>query len=333
LENVSIFYKAFYFITGYGHECVIIFFVLSGYFVGSAFHRGFPTDNLGNHITNYAINRMVRLWVVLVPALILTLVLDYIGLAMTADKSIYALNSPYFPFLPNSNDRSFLTLLGNLFFVQTIEVPTFGSDGPLWSLANEFWYYLLFPILYLLFVKGISVVKKILMFVAGALILTWLMSRSNTIAEGFLIWLMGFGAYMTSWKPNWLLRLVFFGCFAATLVVMRIMELPYEKNLVLGVFTALVVISIRDVKLKRMHFITDFIAKISYTLYLVHLPIVVFLAATFFYGRPLKDDFYDFLIFCVQVIVIVGISYLFYYMFERNTDRVRRYVKGVLGKS
>src|SRR6202030_1593882 len=36
--------------------------------------------------------------------------------------------------------------LGNLFFVQTILCRTFGSNGPLWSLANEFWYYVLFPL-------------------------------------------------------------------------------------------------------------------------------------------------------------------------------------------
>ena len=38
-------------------------------------------------------------------------------------------------------------LIGNYAFLQGIYVPTFGSNGPLWSLANEFWYYIAFPFL------------------------------------------------------------------------------------------------------------------------------------------------------------------------------------------
>ena len=37
-------------------------------------------------------------------------------------------------------------LFSNIFFLQGIYTPTFGTDGALWSLANEFWYYLLFPL-------------------------------------------------------------------------------------------------------------------------------------------------------------------------------------------
>lgn len=32
-------------------------------------------------------------------------------------------------------------------FLQTRFTPVFGSNGPLWSLFNEFWYYVLFPAL------------------------------------------------------------------------------------------------------------------------------------------------------------------------------------------
>jgi peptidoglycan/LPS O-acetylase OafA/YrhL len=38
---------------------------------------------------------------------------------------------------------------GNLFFLQSIASPFFGSNGPLWSLSYEFWYYILFPVIVL----------------------------------------------------------------------------------------------------------------------------------------------------------------------------------------
>jgi len=48
-----------------------------------------------------------------------------------------------------SDSRKILPLPANVFFLQTITVPVYGSNSPLWSLANEFWYYLLFPLLLL----------------------------------------------------------------------------------------------------------------------------------------------------------------------------------------
>ena len=44
-------------------------------------------------------------------------------------------------------DLSWRTLLGNGAFMQDILVSTFGTNSPLWSLSNEFWYYVLFGLL------------------------------------------------------------------------------------------------------------------------------------------------------------------------------------------
>ena len=42
----------------------------------------------------------------------------------------------------------------NLFFLDTDSTPGFGSNGPLWSLNHEFWYYLGFPLLVFAVVRG-----------------------------------------------------------------------------------------------------------------------------------------------------------------------------------
>ena len=39
------------------------------------------------------------------------------------------------------------TLLGNLAFLQDFFARPYGSNGPLWSLSYEFWFYLVFPLL------------------------------------------------------------------------------------------------------------------------------------------------------------------------------------------
>ena len=52
--------------------------------------------------------------------------------------------------------RSVTAFIGNMFGLQTILVPSFGGNFPLWSLANETWYYILFPLLVLV-LRGRSI--------------------------------------------------------------------------------------------------------------------------------------------------------------------------------
>ena len=147
LAQVSLLEETFYFATGLGHQAVIIFFALSGFLVG-----GKVLDDILTHRfswSHYLVRRLTRLWIVIIPTLILTLLLDNIGIQLTKGIGYDGQYYQMYDFGPYSSvgvDHSFLTLLGNLGFLQTIFVPAFGSNGPMWSLANEFWYYVIFPL-------------------------------------------------------------------------------------------------------------------------------------------------------------------------------------------
>ena len=74
VNEVNVFIKIFYFITGLGHESVMIFFVLSGFLVAGSVQRSF-----NNNIFSwgyYLVNRLSRLWIVFIPSLLLTLFWD-----------------------------------------------------------------------------------------------------------------------------------------------------------------------------------------------------------------------------------------------------------------
>src|SRR5579859_7896369 len=67
-------------VSGFGHQAVMIFFVLSGFFISRSViadqqHRRFEWGS-------YLIKRLSRLWIVLVPALLLTFLWDLIGRAL-----------------------------------------------------------------------------------------------------------------------------------------------------------------------------------------------------------------------------------------------------------
>ena len=144
LECGSLPLSVLYFFTGFGNQAVMVFFVLSGFLISSAIIGRRVSGTWSWH--DYAIDRASRLYVVLIPGLLFGLLWDKMGSVLFAFKHIYSQPIDGFGSAIAQSQLTFGTFLGNLFFLQSILCPTFGSNGPLWSLANEFWYYVLFPV-------------------------------------------------------------------------------------------------------------------------------------------------------------------------------------------
>jgi peptidoglycan/LPS O-acetylase OafA/YrhL len=121
-----------------GSPAVFWFFVISGYLVGGSVIAEIAQTSSFD-FRRYLINRMTRLYVVLLPALALGALLDSVRIATWGANAHAGFE--------NAASLSGVTLIGNIFYLQTIVVSTFGSNYPLWSLANEFWYYVTFPLL------------------------------------------------------------------------------------------------------------------------------------------------------------------------------------------
>src|SRR5882757_10976055 len=135
-----------------GEEAVIVFFVLSGYLVGGSVIRSVKNGTWS--WKSYLLKRITRLWVVLIPALILGISLDLLGMHLFGSPtSIYA--APSTTLVPHdlAERLSWKVFLANAVFLQGILSPTAGTNNSLWSLAYEWWYYLQFPLLILVFRK------------------------------------------------------------------------------------------------------------------------------------------------------------------------------------
>jgi peptidoglycan/LPS O-acetylase OafA/YrhL len=116
---------------GLGNDAVMVFFVLSGFVIAHV------VDSRPNTPADYFSARLSRLWSVSVPALVATIALDSFGRWLT--PALYA--PPWF----ESSEPIWRTL-ANIFFVNELwfsSVRAF-SNGPYWSIAYEFWYYMLF---------------------------------------------------------------------------------------------------------------------------------------------------------------------------------------------
>src|SRR3979409_401158 len=67
-QAVPIIGKIFYFLTGFGHQAVVIFFVLSGFFITKSIYGSLQKNQWS--VSIYAIHRLSRLWMVLITGLL-----------------------------------------------------------------------------------------------------------------------------------------------------------------------------------------------------------------------------------------------------------------------
>ena len=70
LDSPNILQKMFYFLTGFGHQAVIIFFVISGFLIGRSIWFKYEKNQWS--WIDFSLARFTRLWIVLFPALVLT---------------------------------------------------------------------------------------------------------------------------------------------------------------------------------------------------------------------------------------------------------------------
>jgi peptidoglycan/LPS O-acetylase OafA/YrhL len=323
----SQFDRIFYFATGLGHQSVVVFFVMSGWLVGgSVCHQ--QTSGRFSWIA-YAIARLSRLWAVLVPALVCTLSLDTFGMQLSSGDGyngsrMDAIHSG--PGGTNPISLSATTFIGNLFFLQTIFVPVLGTNGPLWSLTNEFWYYVIFPLLFPLWAlrrqgKTIAI---------GAIGVALLVALPTDIQIGFAIWVTGciaanyYPRIRAEFAAPWTFAL--FICFIIVLLASK-GKIGAGSDFCIGIAAAGLLMGLAAFPQtgqlwKFGRIAAAHVARISYTLYLFHFPLLAFFVFTTHF-RQQQPSCIVFLEFTAMVVVTLAISTALWYLFERNTDLLR----------
>jgi peptidoglycan/LPS O-acetylase OafA/YrhL len=178
----------------FGHEAVILFFVLSGLVIHLRYARQLAANpaharfDLGPYLSR----RARRLYPPLLFAIALTWTLDAIGQSL--GLPIYGGDTPYQ--LINRNlvpHHDVATLVGNLSFVMDAYVPPFGTNGPLWSLKYEAWFYLAYPLVWLLARRSLAAATALLaaLFALSAFPGLWPSLLMWQIASKMFVWWLG----------------------------------------------------------------------------------------------------------------------------------------------
>jgi peptidoglycan/LPS O-acetylase OafA/YrhL len=330
LPDPTLWYQAIAFFTGFAHQAVVVFFLVSGWLVGGSLLNKL---NQANAIFIYCIDRITRLWMVLIPSFLVTLLFGALSGSVDLTKFDHAIGNEY----------STRTFVGNLFGLQDLQVPRFGGNFALWSLAFEMWYYVLFPLVLMAFLaprKTTRVISAI-----GALILA--SQLSMLIWLYFSVWTLGVLFSRIRIELDNFSLFLLLAIFATVAVYFRLTgEVDMFKNAsflqdLLYSFLFLVLLSSQQRKVntnspgvRLLKTVGEFWAKFSFTLYVIHVPLLMqikYWMRNFFAIHSLSPEKPSHLaIYFAIVSVIVLFSYVFYLLFEAHTPKVRRFLKVAL---
>jgi peptidoglycan/LPS O-acetylase OafA/YrhL len=282
LETVGIGQHAW---NRWGHEAVVIFFVLSGFVIRHA------VAVKEQSFSDYAVNRLSRLYSVALPCIGLTLIFDAIGgrLAPELYRNAGLFDSTAMVMLR----LGFSVLMSNESWFSI----TPGSNVPYWSVCYEFWYYALFAAYIYTAGWRRSAILLVLALVAGPAILLLLP-----------IWLLGVWAYTAQLGKSRLLVWCSFLQLSIVVACHVYFDLPkvgtdlleplITRNLnwsmfvlsdtLLGLSFALHLVAAKQLDQPLLRWLSGgargirAIAARSFTLYLLHMPLMMLLAAVCF---------------------------------------------------
>ncbi len=259
--------------SSFGSPAVVVFFVLSGFVIG------YVTARKETSGRDYAISRAARIYSVAIPTLLLTGCVDWVGSQINPDSyaQLHLLIGDGVRGLPAA-----LTFLNMSWRVDQISI---GTNAPYWSLGYEVIYYALFGVAF--YCRGAARIIGCILIAAIA---------GPRIVALFPLWLIGWAAYHFC-SQHRLTRGVGWVVFVGSIGAMIIYGLesntsvnlsahdPWEiaQDYILGGIFAANLIGFHTVSdsfrpiLSVIGKPVRWLAGATFTLYLLHLPILHFI--------------------------------------------------------
>ena len=311
-------------------EAVILFFVLSGYLVGGSVLRLVRTERWS--WAGYLSRRLTRLYAVLVPAIVLGLCFDHLGLHLFGAASIYGAPAGL-DLVPTANLSARLApsvVLGNLLFLQGLRAPILGSNVALWSLSCEFWYYIAFPLAVLALRPGRKPGARLLCIVGTVLVLCLI---GASAARLFPVWLLGAAINDLPRLPRphsaKLLLLASTLALLGSMAAVRLLPVPakaaeYILAILCSAFLYTAVQQVQPAAPGIYRRVASYFSDISYSLYLYHLPLAVFLCGLLNSPwHPWRRTPAHLAEWLFSDLLVLAIATQLWKLFEAKTDLIR----------
>lgn len=333
-------------ISGFGHQAVVAFFVISGLLVGGSLWS--ENIRLGRiDVSAYLLKRLVRLWTVLIPALLLVAVADSVGRDFFHGGLVYGADDVE----DIGSEIGVRAFLCNVVFLQDAFCYQYGSDSALWSLYNEFWYYIIWPFLLIALFSKQNVFVRVTSFCVSATLLiglTMFQFVGAPLGPYMAIWLLGVVA-ATRTRPlvrlgrnqSVMLLLIFMISFRLAVPTAWMDRIPYAWFVADLALSLLLTNALLCARLDRTLPPAPFrsanqrLASFSFSLYCVHTPIInLYVAVLMFYfgvgWKMIPSSCASVILGASGVAISLAGGFLFSLGTESHTYKLRKIFLGAL---
>lgn len=271
-----------------GQAAVMMFFVLSGFLIGHSMQKNRQQFGQFN-LTHYIKQRCTRILPPFIFALALTALLYVLAPYFFASESRFFQH--YFGIMIRYEyDISYLDFIGSMLFLNGFLTPTIAANAALWSLSYEVWFYVLAGFFPFLFHSKVSALIFLL-------VLIGLSTLNIQFLIYFLIWITAFAFSFPQVQASILDTLqivkIILLCLALAIacfdayqfhIIYQTTQYTTENftafNFCIGLALACWLLQVQH---QQKHYPAIWVksADFSYTLYVIHFPLLLFILGCF----------------------------------------------------
>ena len=289
-----------------GNQCVLLFFVLSGFVIYFSF------NNSNKKLCHFYIIRVLRIYLPYLFSLFFGVVTLFIIVKLNSNIAVEGIREYNSRLLLAYNDLSISSVLKALFFIQSKEYA--GFNFAYWSLFHEAIFYLAFPIYYFL---GFRV--RIIIFLLFIVVYYFLRTEVLYYQLYFLVGMFLYDYYKTSRKlvaqKNFYILILVLSFVSTNLFVKMGYRYFADFSALIVITVAFDYIIINGIK-KNKYLIK--LADMSYSLYLNHLAVLM-ICYSIFNKLLNKVIFFERYPYYLGVIVSLVLCYVFYFFIEKKS--------------
>ena len=301
----------------FGHEAVIIFFVLSGFVIH--LKQANIDYNFQNFKTiTYIKKRVIRIYPTLLVSFLLCVLVDFL----------------FYKFTPSSleifSKYTLSSFLYNLFLIP--DAPIWGHNFPVWSLKHEWFFYMMYPFLLWLSHKNLFFPLIVALGLYSTYFLGFNIPLVGPAAYTLLVWFLGSLLALAYKNSHTLLKYIpylLLFCFLYPFLNRSVDNYPVLDlcfGLITMGFLALIILEKIPV-INHLLLQVTWIGTFSYSLYLLHLPLLNLFKAIIINSEYDGGAPYHLWYVILAILVITPIIYLIYYLTERLAINYKKKIK------
>jgi peptidoglycan/LPS O-acetylase OafA/YrhL len=311
--------KLMYVLTGFSHQAVVIFFVISGYLVGGKVLRLLKRRPTDAEARRFLVDRFSRIFIVLWPALALAGII-----ALVAPDALVLRTDTWAIGVGNVRaDTTGPTWAAASVLLNEMAAASPGWDNPLWSLAFEWTYYMIAAGFLFAFARRRSGFGFAVIAYAVALVVLSAVTRGKILGM-FPFWLAGaFASQVRGLRLPWLSTPLFLGALLAS----RVQVYPWPQDALVAAATAFLLADNWFREKQPAPPAGHALASFSFSLYAAHFPVVLLGVALIqkagLLPARLDPGMRGYGLILALVALAYAVSWAFAQLTERNTGRLR----------